>query len=504
MAAARPTWRPPAILWALLGLAALAVIHKLQPAKLEGHWMLITPVAVVAGILAMRRLWELPPAVTLCIAVALTAFSGGWSQMGLGNLPLNRLFVLAALLQVLLRSPGSAELPPIRLRGVHLLMAVTVLYAVASAAVAGTVGEEREYLLLIDVFGLTPFLLFLVAPVVFAGQRERDWLLGTLVGLGAYLGLTAIFETLGPHALVFPTYIRHVSFEGFAEASSEAKAGGPFQSPTADGFACFACAAAAAIALQRWRRPWPRRLAGGTVFVCLFGCLLTLERGVWVATVAGVLVVALATQTGRRWLLPGAAIAVVLVGSALALSPQLQERVSQRATYQQSLWDRKNQTAAGIRMVEARPLFGFGFGRYAEESVDYFRQPADYPMSGYYHGVTIGLPDEILPIHNTYLSYAVELGLVGLVLWLASLAWAVGEAVLAPGPASLRPWKLGLLAVAVFFLVVSFVDPHTAPFPMVVLFVWAGLARGVAPDALPARAPAPAWSPSAAPATGSA
>lgn len=504
MTAARPTWRPPAFLWVLLGLAALAVIHKLQPGKLEGHWLLFTPVAILLGVLAMRRLWELPPAVTLCIAVALTAFSGGWSQMGLGNLPLNRLFVLAALLQVLLRSPGSANVPPIRLRGIHLLLGLTLLYAIASAAVAGTVGEEREYLLLIDVFGLTPFLLFLVAPVVFAGERERDWLLATLVGLGAYLGLTAIFETLGPHALVFPTYIRHVSFEGFAEAASEAKAGGPFQSPTADGFACFACAAAAAIALQRWRRPGPRRLAGAVVFVCLFGCLLTLERGVWIATVAAVLVVALATQTGRRWLLPGVAIAAVVVAGAFALSPQLRDRVSQRATYQQSLWDRKNQTAAGIRMVEARPLLGFGFGRYAEESVDYFRQPADYPMSGYYHGVTIGLPDEILPIHNTYLSYAVELGLVGLMLWLASLLWAVGEAVLAPGPASLRPWKLGLLAIAVFFLVVSFVDPHTAPFPMVVLFVWAGLARGVAPDALPARAAAPAWPSYAAPAPGSA
>jgi putative inorganic carbon (hco3(-)) transporter len=505
MAAVRPTWRPPAFLWALLGVAALAAVHKLQPGKLEGHWMLVTPVAILAGVLAMRRLWELPPAVTLCAAVAMTAFSCGWSQMGLGNLPLNRLFILAALLQVLLRSPGSANLPPIRLRGVHLLMGATVLYAIASAAVAGTVGEEREYLLLLDVFGLTPFLLFLVAPVVFAGERERDWLLATLVGLGAYLGLTAIFETLGPHALVFPAYIRHLSFEGFAEAASEAKAGGPFQSPTADGFACFACAAAAAIALQRWRGLWSRRFAGGTVLACLFGCLLTLERGVWVATIAGVLVVALATQSGRRWLLPGAAIGAIVVASVFALSPQLQERVSERATYQQSLWDRKNQTAAGIRMVEAQPLFGFGFGRYAEESVDYFRQPAGYPMSGYYHGVTIGLPDEILPIHNTYLSYAVELGLVGLVLWLASLAWAVGEAVLAPGPASLRPWKLGLLAVAAFFAAVSFVDPHTAPFPMVVLFVWAGLARGVAPDALPARAAVPVWAArSAAPAAGNA
>ena len=505
MAAARPTWRPPAFLWALLGLLALAAVHELQPAKLEGHWMLITPVAIAVGVLAMRRLWELPPAATLCAAVALTVFSGGWSQMGFGNLPLNRLLILAAIGQVVLRSPGSARVPAIRPRGVHLLLALTVLYAVASAAAAGTIGEEREYLLLLDVFGLTPFLLFVIAPVVFAGERERDWLLATLVGLGAYLGLTAVFESLGPHSLVFPSYIRHLDFEAVTEAASEAKAGGPFQAPVAMGFGCFACAAAAVIALQRWRGAWPRRLAVGVALLCLFGCLLTLERGVWIATAAGVLVAALATQSGRRWLLPGAALATVAIGGALALSPQLQHRVSERATYEQSLWDRKNQTATGIRMVEARPLVGFGFGRYADESLDYFRQSPDYPMSGYYHGVTIGAFSEVLPIHNTYLAYGVELGLVGLALWLACLLWAVGEAALAPGPASLRPWRVGLLAIAAFFLVVSFVDPHTAPFPMVVLFVWAGLARGVAADARPQWATAASgWRPVPGPIAGGA
>jgi putative inorganic carbon (hco3(-)) transporter len=479
MASARRSWSPHPLLWGLLGLAALVAIHKLQPAKLEGHWLWITPAAVVGGILAMRRLWELPPAVTMCAALVLTAFSGGWSQMGLGNLPLNRLLVMAAVAQVLLRSPGAAAVPRIRLRAIHLLLAATLLYAVSSALAADTLGEERDLLLLIDVFGVTPFVLFLIAPVVFAGRRERDWLLATMVGLGAYLGLTAIFETLGPHALVFPTYIRHFSLESVAEA----KAGGPFQSPTAEGFACFASAAAAAIAFRRWSGPQARWLAAAVALVCLFGCLLTLERGVWLAAAAGMLVAALVTRTGRRWLLPGVGLTALVVAGALALSPQLSHRVSTRASYQQSLWDRQNQTAAGLRMIAARPLVGFGFGRYESESIEYFRQPSTYPMTGYYHGVTIGLPDEILPLHNTYLSYAVELGLVGLLLWLACVLWAVGEAVLAPGPSSLRPWRIGLLAIATFFLVVCFVDPHTAPFPMAVLFVWAGLARGVAPAA---------------------
>ncbi len=475
--AVRAVWRPPWYAWALVGIAMLGLLYRYQPSRLQGPWLPIAALLVVAGVLALRRLWELPPAAAMCAAIALTIFSGGWSQMGLAGLPLNRLLVAAALLQILLRAPGIARMPRIPLRNVHLLIGLTLLYALGSAAASGALASKDGFLQLVDVFGAVPFLLFLVAPAVFAGRRERDLLLATLVGLGAYLGLTAIFESLGPHFLVFPSYVGHVELETLGSV----KAGGPFQSPTAMGFACFACAVAALVAFGQWRGRARRHLALLVAALCLFGCFLTLERGVWAATIVAVVVAALATRAGRRWLAPGIAIAALGLVGAFALSPTLSQRASQRATYQQSLWDRQNQAAAGLRMVEAKPLFGFGLDRYTAESVDYFRQSADYPMTGYSHGITIGVPDPILPIHNTYLSYAVELGLLGALLWLASIAWAVGGAILARGPASLRPWKLGLLAIAVFFLVVCIVDPHTAPFPMVLMFVWAGAATGARP-----------------------
>jgi O-antigen ligase len=443
--------------------------------------MVSTLVVAVVGILALRRLWQLPPAVAMCAAIGLTVFSGGWSQMGLPGAPLNRLLIAFAILQILLRAPGAAAMPRIQIRNVHLLMGLTVLYALGSAAASGALGSKDGFLQLFDVFGLTPFLLFVVAPAVFAGQRERNLLLVTLVGLGAYLGLTAIFESLGPHSLVFPSYIRDLD----AQSLGAVKASGPFQSPTAMGSACFACAAAGAIALRQWQGQAARLLAGFVAVVCTFGCFLTLERGVWIATILATALTALATQSGRRWLLPGIAISLVTLIGVFAISPSLSQNASERATYKQSLWDRQNQTAAGLRMVEAKPLFGFGLDSYRSESVDYFRQPSDYPMTGYVHDIVIGVPDPILPLHNTYLSYAVELGLVGGLLWLASILWATGAAIFSPGPAALRPWKLGLLAISAFFLVVCVVDPHTAPFPMVLMFVWAGLATGTKP--LPAR-----------------
>jgi O-antigen ligase len=148
--------------------------------------------------------------------------------------------------------------------------------------------------------------------------------------------------------------------------------------------------------------------------------------------------------------------------------------------------------AAGVRMVEAKPLFGFGLDRYRAEAAGYFRQPADIPMVGYYASSLVGVPQEPLPLHNTYLAYAVELGLVGVTLWLAALLWAVLGAVLSAGPPSLRPWKLGLVAVTVCVLVVSLVNPHEPPFAMLLLLVWAGVAsaRPAVSPAVETRAPA--------------
>jgi hypothetical protein len=156
--APRPVWRPPWYAWALLGLVALAAVYERFPERLQGPWLLITPVLLAAAILALRRLWELPPAWVMCAAIALTIFSNGWSQIGLGGVPLNRLLFMVVLFQYVLRAPGVANVPRLQVRNVHLLMCLTLIYALASAAAAGTLASRESFLPLVDVLGLTPFL----------------------------------------------------------------------------------------------------------------------------------------------------------------------------------------------------------------------------------------------------------------------------------------------------------------------------------------------------------
>jgi O-antigen ligase len=474
--AARAVWRPPWYAWGLLGLAALGALQRLDPSRLHGRWALITPALVALGVLALRRLWQLPPAATTCAALALTIFSGAWGQIGLGGLPIDRLLLAIVLLQLFLLAPGVAQIPRAQIRTVHLLMGLTAIYATGSALAAGTLGSETGVLSLIDLFGLAPYLMFLLAPTIFAGRHERRMLLATLVGVGAYLGLTAIFESLGPHALVFPRYILHVD-----AATPGERAGGPFQSSLAEGFATYSCAVASAIAWVQWRAEARRgltALAALAVAVCAFGSFVTLERGVWIAAVLASVTTALATRAGRRWILPSLLACALVIGAALAISPSLSQKTANRASSQISVWDRQNQTYAGLRMIAAKPLFGFGWERYRQDSFDYFRQSPDYPMYGFKPSNAVQ-GEKTLPLHDTYLAYAVELGLVGVLLWLATLLWGVGQAIVTPAATGeLRRWKLGLLAIAVFFLVVAVFNPSQAPFSVMLLWLWAGVAQG--------------------------
>ncbi len=463
--AERVFWRPPWYLWSAVGVAALLLIHREMPFLLHGRWLFLVAVALLAALLVAAVLWELPVAGTICAALVLTIFSGSWESMGLPGFPFvpDRILLAIALLAVLLRSPGASRLPRAQVKAVHLWLALTTMYVTASAAAAGTLGSEAALFNLLDRLGAIPFLMLLVAPIVFPGARERGWLLATLVGLGAYLGLTALFETVGPHGLVFPRYI--VSADALKPVL---QAGGPFRAPITDGFACFACGTAAAIAFSQWRGR-RRYLAGAVVVLSVLGVFCSLERGVWIAAAAGILAVAIAAPGLRRLLVPGALACAVVVGGALVVFPALAGHATERANDLTPVWDRENQTATALRMIAANPLFGVGWDNYVNVSTSYFRQAANYPMTGF---STFADP---LPLHDSYLSNAVELGLVGLLLWVVALVWGIGGAVLSRGSPELQPWKLGLLAIAVFFCVLALFDPLQQNFSELLLWTWAGV-----------------------------
>jgi len=424
--------------------------------------LLLIP-ALVAAVAAAYLAWHTDPAVALSLGVVLSVFAGNWGEVGIpGQLAPDRLLLVAGIAAVLLRGPAMRDRAPLRVEPVHWLLFAVSLYAIVSAILAGTLLETGPFFELLEQLGLVPFAVFLVAQAAFRTERQRRILLGALVALGGYLGLTALLEATGLTALIVPPYIADP-----AVGIHFGRARGPFLEAVTNGVGLFACAVAAAVALASWRGQGARVAAGVVLALCTLGLLFTLQRSIWVASVAAGIVTLLAVPELRRRAVPALAAAVVAVAIALAAVPGLQERVDQRRGADESVWDRKNLSTASLNMIDAQPLVGFGWAGFTEESIDHFELSETYPL-------TAGG----LEVHNVYLSHGAELGLIGLTLWAFAVLAATIGVLTTRGPPELRRWKIAFGTYAVFYgLVAAFVPAQVFPvllFWLLAGVVWAG------------------------------
>lgn len=418
---------------AFLGLALVVLLHLAL--TIDAAWLL------TAGLLS-------------------TMFAGHWDRLSLNaSVGPHRVLLAAGLLAVLLRAPPVRDRPRLEFGAAHFAIAAALAYVVISAIFEGTLNHPIGRVALFDTFGVVPFAMFVVAPVAFVTERQRNILLGGLVAAGVYLSISAVLEKLELYELVFPGYIGDPSV-----GSHFGRARGPFAEAVAMGVSLVVCASAAAVAFFRWKEPLPRLVAGFVVVAAPFGLLFTLTRGAWLAAVVGTFV-ALATTAGlRRYVPPVAAAGTVLVVLAFALIPGVADEVRDRQNDRAPIYERQNTTAAGLRMVADRPFVGHGWWFAADEMTPFYRLHPDIPLTGARAG-----------LHNVYLLYAVALGLVGLGLWAVAVATVFGRALSVRGPPELVAWQIGLKAAVAAWLVIGIFGPANYAFPTAVVWTWAGL-----------------------------
>jgi O-antigen ligase len=399
------------------------------------------------------------PALFISLGLAAEVLNGNANELGLPIAP-DRLLIFAGLASLVLQLPGAVTTRSIVWRPVHALLAGTAVYATVSAIAAHTLTTSDGVFSLLDRLGIIPFIVFTVAPLVFGTKRTREVLLAVLVCLGAYLGLTALAEALHLDWAIFPAYIKDATV-----GLHVGRARGPFAEAVANGLGLYGCAVASAVATYLWRDHRVRsRLAGTVALLCLAGTIFTLTRAVWLATVVATLLTLLANHRTRAVLAPTVGVGLAVLALAILFVPGFSSRAEQRQGDQRPIWDRYNSNAAAIRAVEDNPLFGVGWQAWTQENSRYLRQSADYPLTG-----------TQIEIHNVALSHAAELGLVGLALWAAAFAAGIGGAILRPGPAELDPWRLGMVAIAVHWMIVASFGPLSYPFPNLLLWTWAGI-----------------------------
>jgi putative inorganic carbon (hco3(-)) transporter len=424
---------------------------------------LIVGLMAVASIIYLS--WIADPAWPISAGVAASVFSAQWGELGF-PVGLDRVLIATGLASVAVRSWRSGDRALLRIGLPHVLLALAVVWAFGSAIVVGTIHDPEAVYGLFDTIGLVPLLLFVASPVIYRTARQRAIFLGTMVGLGAYLGLTALFETVGLDALVWPRYILDPDV-----GLHFGRARGPFAQAVGNGIALFVCGVMAVIAVARWRRRATRLFAGATALLCLGGLLFTLTRSIWLASAVAALVVLVGAPPLRRFAVPAIGVAVVLVVAALALIPGLSDAAESRRSNQLPIWDRYNLNVAALNMIEERPLLGFGWATFPTESITYFRQGDEYPMRG---AGSLA--------HNTFLSNSVELGLIGTALWLGALLLALAEVIRRRGPPDAFHWRVAFVAATVQFLVVAGFVLLSYPFPNRMVWILAGIALAAIAD----------------------
>jgi putative inorganic carbon (HCO3(-)) transporter len=463
--------RPAVVVLAVGAAVAVGGAAGLGAAPVLSDHVKVLPevmLAVAGALVLMVALLTIEPAVLLALGIGLSIFSGNWTFMHI-PVPLDRVVTVVALLSVLLRALLDPDAPRIHARRVYWLLGALSLYAIASAGWVGTLTQHQAFFALLDRLGLEPFALFVVAPLVFRTAAQRRLFLSMLAVIGGYLGLTGIFEVIGPHALVFPRYIMNPTI-----GLHFGRARGPFLEAGADGLAMFTGIVASLMLLAERR---PRKISWLlwlVIILCAIGILLSETRQVWLGAGAGALIAALFSPKLRRRVPLAVIVLAAVLGATYFAVPGLQAKLKTRADNQRSLWDRYNSDSAALRMVESKPLLGFGWFEFPDKGEYYYHVARTYPLT------------DVGEVHNVALSNAVELGGIGVILWLAAVGIAMISPLLRRGPPELEVWKLGALAIAIAWFVQTNFAPVTYAFDNYIPWVFAAIAYGASvPDDTP-------------------
>jgi O-antigen ligase len=314
---------------------------------------------------------------------------------------------------------------------------------------------------------LMPLAMFLVGRWVFVSRRAIRVLLWSMVGAAAYSAIVSIFQFAAP-ALVWPRYI-------VTRPSWPERAVGVFNQPVVNGLVLImGFLAGTLIASQAVESRLLRGCAAAVAVASVYGVYLTHTRAVWLAFALVVLVGAVAARGFRSgFLLTLGAMVLGLASNWSTFTSS--DRSAGGVGSPSEVQDRLNGFATSIWAFEQKPLMGWGIGRFP--AVNTYHHQRYSPEIPWQRGYGISS-------HLDTLGILVELGIVGLALWITVLALIYSRLVRATrqlpvGEMYGRPLGLIALLCLVAQSTASLtVDLRFFDFPNVVVMLLAGAVIG--------------------------
>lgn len=423
--------------WAL----PLAGVSAAALAACAGYWAAHAPpgsggftplhlVALVAGLLSFSLMLRRPEWGLVALVVVLYTNLSEVAVRGYGVPSLLQMMAAAVALGLALRlltAAGGAGAARVVLDPLLVPLVAYAAVVLASSLVAQDAGLS-DGRLFECLKGLVVFLLVTNLVTTGAMLRRVVW---ALVLSGAFLGAVSVFQYL--------THAYGSELGGFGRVKlaqivggvREPRIAGPLSDPN---FYAQILAALVPVALYRVlgeRRSSLRLLALGALGLIAGALVLTYSRGGALAAGLALGLAVLDRRVGLRFVLPGAALAALLLMSAPGqfggrletlerLVPD-EEEPAVVVHAESSFEQRKLLMRTAWEMFDAHPWLGVGAGNYSEHFEEYAAHVGSATPS-YENFAERRYP------HNLYLETAAETGLAGLVAFAAALAGALAGA----------------------------------------------------------------------------
>lgn len=260
-------------------------------------------------------------------------------------------------------------------------------------------------------FQLIPASFFWLGRNVSFGTRELRSFAVVGIIFGLYLALTGVAERFGWHQLIMPRYIiDNANYEFFGRAR------GPFINPIGNGIVqifCLGCCA------QAWRMATENMkiLLSIAMAILLVGIFCTMTRSVWIALCvsAAITIWFSCPRVTRGGLITASAVGGILLIFFVApmMNSFKRDRYVSAEAMSRSLSLRPKLFAVACEMSSEKPFFGHGYGQYKKISAPYHR--------------TDRWDQELQTVqqylqHNVFLAFLVEVGTIGLGLFVIILS----------------------------------------------------------------------------------
>jgi O-antigen ligase len=395
-------------LWRIVaagGLGLVLIVGAMFEGPVEGpRGVLLVAMAAVAGVVVL-----LAPLVTTMLLLLASFFRLAIHVSGLPAEPMTLLFAALVVAVAIAALRGTIRL---HFGPLEAAMLAYLLWNIVSAvwphlypAVMPRTGEPiviYRFILMGTVF---PFAGYVVGRAFFRSAFRIRVLVFGLLGFAAYSALVSVLQFTGPRALVWPRYI--VDSPSWPE-----RAVGVFDQPVVNGLVMSAgFVAAVLIASDRSLKGWQRTLSGIVAPMCAVGVYLTHTRAVLIVFgLALVLCAFIARGVRAVFVTMLIAACAFLVAEWSTISSA--DRESGGLGSASEVYDRLNMIQTSFWAIREEPFTGWGLARFAQVNTHHHQQWAT--DINWYRGYGYSS-------HENELGIAVELGLIGLALWLVVL-----------------------------------------------------------------------------------